>query len=155
MIKSCPNAGDKVLIPGQGTKTPHAVCHNFRAHVITTRTGCSHKLKQTNHSQKQKVEGSRLYPRRPGAMEEVTPALRDKTKTTFSFLAPSSVCDCSAPTPGEEDSSLSPKGDGEQWKGLEQRSEAVSSGSDQDHSDCCVLGRVDQRGQPLFRGGGG
>jgi len=88
-------------------------------------------------------------------MEEVTPALRDKTKTTFSFLAPSSVCDCSAPTPGEEDSSLSPKGDGEQWKGLEQRSEAVSSGSDQDHSDCCVLGRVDQRGQPLFRGGGG
>ena len=63
--------------------------------------------------------------------------------------------DCSAPIPGEEDSALSPKGDGELWKGLEQRSEGVRSESDQDHSDCYALGRVDQREQPLFRGGGG
>lgn len=89
-------------------------------------------------------------------MEEVTPALQDKTKTTFSSPAPSSVYDCSALIPGAEDSALSPKGDGELWKGLEQRSEGVRSAeSDQDRSDCYVLGRVDQRGQPLFRGGGG
>lgn len=35
-------------------------------------------------------------------MEELTPALQGKTKTTFSFPAPSSVCDCSAPHLGRK-----------------------------------------------------
>ena len=60
------------------------------------------------------------------------------------------MCDCRARTPGEEDSELSPKGDG-----LEQRSDTVRFESDQDGSDSCMLGGVDQRGHLLFGGGGG
>lgn len=49
------------------------------------------------------------------------------------------MCDYNAHTAGEEDSELSPKGEGESWKGLEQKSDMFRFESDQDH---CVLAEL-------------
>lgn len=82
-------------------------------------------------------------------MKEVAPVCggrQDCFLFSHSFIPVLLKC----PQPGEEDSELSPQGDGAPWKELERKSDMVRSESDQDHSDCYVPGGIDWRGQVLF-----